>query len=85
MTKPRLLVIYHLFPDTTNYKIIEPEDETYESWERAHGILINSNDDDADEDVISLLENGIGGEDVFEAKPLILSGDFKIIHCGFIS
>lgn len=85
--KPKLLVIFH--EEIIYDFLVDTTDKNYDLFIKSHGCLVNSNDGEFNEDVVNFLSEEIykyinRDLDVYTLAPKNLSGNYKVIHCGFI-
>lgn len=84
MSQPTLLIVYEMVPDYVQTTVIEYDDPNYDLLSQANGCYINFNDENYSDEVCNaVLSMEFIEPDHNAENALMISGSFKIIHCGF--
>jgi hypothetical protein len=79
-----LLIVYEVSPESVFTFVLEASDPRVELFKQAHGLLVNFNDKDYPAEVVELVSNISEELQEIPKIPLQISGDFTVIHCGFV-
>lgn len=90
--KPDLIVVHELIPENIFCFIIKSDNPDYDKWEKSHGLVINSsNEEDYDEEIREFIENFNFKKQNFPVfssldfpQPKEVSGTYKMIFTGFL-
>lgn len=75
-----LLVVYNLNPEKVFLRIVRPNDTNYQTLSNAEGCYINGNQNDYSDSVAdAVADMGNDSRDTLN----VISGNFKVLHCGF--
>lgn len=90
--KPDLIVIHEVIPENIFCFVIKSDDPNYDKWEKSHGLVINSsNEEDYDEEIREFICSFDFVEQKFPifsssdpSQPKELNGKYKIIFTGYL-
>lgn len=86
MSQPTLLIFYEMVPDYVKTILMNYDDPNYDLISRSNGCYINLNDEKYSDDVgdaVAVIADNILKTDHNAENALMITGSFKIIHCGF--